>query len=64
MDSNSSSSYIGISENQQSIDDDIICNGVGCQALATDHIVTQGYDGTISLALCRNCSRTWEDDSK
>jgi hypothetical protein len=64
MDSISSSSYIGISEHQQSIDDDIICNGVGCQSLATDHIQTQGYDGTISLALCKSCCSEWEDDSK
>jgi hypothetical protein len=45
-------------------DEDRICSILDCEAPATHHIETQGYDETISFALCRNCSRTWEDDSK
>ena len=52
------------SEQDQSIDEDRICSILDCEAPATHHIETQGYDETISFALCRNCSRTWEDDSK
>ena len=50
-------------ENLAILDEDRICSILDCEAPATHHIETQGYDGTISFALCRNCSRSWEDDS-
>jgi len=45
-----------------SIDDDRICNIVGCSAVATDQIEREGIDGPISLALCSTCSKYWEED--
>jgi hypothetical protein len=45
-------------------DEDRICSILNCEAPATHYIETQGYDETISLSLCRNCSRSWGDDSK
>jgi hypothetical protein len=49
---------------KESVDGDIICNVVGCKAQATDHIQTQGYDGNITLALCKSCCSEWEEDYK
>jgi hypothetical protein len=64
MASISSSSYIGISEYQQSVDDDSVCNAINCQNQVTEHFELTAGERKITITVRKNCVKQFEDEQK
>jgi hypothetical protein len=59
----SSNCWLDVSHHENSIEDDTVCNAIGCDSESSEKLCLKAGNDTIMLSVCKACKKFFVEDS-